>query len=155
MALNPTFSWLASLHPLSLVSVSSLLSSVNGELRVLLLSLEEFSRDLVSQWLSFRSSLFLLTQIGLVSLNLITIFYFSVGISECSPFIAITLIQFPFRTEVLLIMLNCAGVYKAFIFFGFSSTEGRAQKYLSKHTSDLSTPVIFMYNLTTSRETMT
>ena len=49
MALNPTFSWLASLHPLSLVSVSSLLSSVNGELRVLLLSLEEFSRDLVSQ----------------------------------------------------------------------------------------------------------
>ena len=71
-----------------------------------------------------------------MSLNLITIFYFSVGISECSPFITITLIQFPFRTAVLLIMLNCAGVYKAFIFIGFSSTERKAQEYLSKHTSD-------------------
>ena len=71
-----------------------------------------------------------------MSLNLVTIFYFSVGISECSPFIAITLIQVPFKTAVLLIMLNCAGVYKAFVFSGFSSREGRAQEYLSKHTND-------------------
>lgn len=136
MALGSTFSWLASLDPCLWCLFLPMLSSVNGELWVLLLSLEEFSRDLVSQWLSFRSSPFLLNQIGLVSLNLTTIFYFSVGISECSPFIAITLIQFPFRTEVLLIILNCAGVYKAFIFIGFSSTEGRAQEYLSKHTND-------------------
>ena len=119
-------------RPLSLVSLSSYaIFSEDRELWLLLLSLEEivFKRPHITITF-FRSSLFYLNQIGTMSLNLVPIFYFSVGIIECSPFIATTLKSFPFRAVVLLIMLNCEGVNKTFMFIGFSSREGRAQEYL-------------------------